>query len=156
MSSDESRFCLRHLDRRVEVWRRRGEPCADCYTDRVASFGGGSVMVGDGISLSGKGRGLSSLEAISIQRDIKMRFCNQWQSHISTVWDQTLSSKMTTLTTRERGLSETTSRIWEWPACRPDLNPIEQLWDQPIFQTRISLLFVPSLYRSAPNEPSLL
>ena len=109
MSSDESRFCLRHLDRRVEVWRRRGEPCADCYTDRVASFGGGSVMVGDGISLSGKGRGLSSLEAISIQRDIKMRFCNQWQSHISTVWDQTLSSKMTTLPTTERGLSETTS-----------------------------------------------
>uniref|UniRef100_A0A8C4GFR7 Transposase Tc1-like domain-containing protein n=1 Tax=Dicentrarchus labrax TaxID=13489 RepID=A0A8C4GFR7_DICLA len=57
---------------------------------------------------------LSSLEAISMQRDIEMRFCNQWQSHSSTVWDRTLSSKMTTLTPTGRGLSETTSRMWEW------------------------------------------
>ena len=42
-------------------------------------------------------RGLSSLEKISMQRDIEMRFCNQWQSNISTVWDRTLSSKRTTL-----------------------------------------------------------
>ena len=49
-----------------------------------------------------------------MQRDIEMKFCNQWQSHISTVWDQTLSSKRTTLTPTERGLSKTTPRIWEW------------------------------------------
>ena len=43
-----------------------------------------------------------------------MKFCNQWQSHISMIWDQTPSSKMTPLTPTERGLSETSSRIMEW------------------------------------------
>ena len=35
MFSDESRICLRHLDRRVTVWRRRRERFADCCTNRV-------------------------------------------------------------------------------------------------------------------------
>ena len=46
--------------------------------------------------------------------DTEMKFSNQRKSHTSTVWDQTLSSKMTTLVSTEWGLSETTSRIWEW------------------------------------------
>ena len=41
----------------------------------------------------------------SLFRDIEMRFCNQWPSHISTVWVPTLSSKMTTLAPTELGLS---------------------------------------------------
>ena len=49
-----------------------------------------------------------------MQRDIEMRFCNQWQFHVSTVWDRTLSSKMTTLAPTGRGLSETTTRMREW------------------------------------------
>ena len=56
MFSNESRFCLRQLDRGVEVWRRRGERYAVCCIDRVTSFGGGSVMVWGGISLTGKTR----------------------------------------------------------------------------------------------------
>lgn len=56
MFSDECRFCQQQLDRRVKVWRRRGERFADCCTDRVTSFGGGSVMVWGGISLTGKTR----------------------------------------------------------------------------------------------------
>ena len=57
MFSDESRFCLPKLDGRVKVWRRRGERYADCCTDGVTAFGGGSVMVwGVGISLTGKTR----------------------------------------------------------------------------------------------------
>uniref|UniRef100_A0A8P4K6T7 Uncharacterized protein n=1 Tax=Dicentrarchus labrax TaxID=13489 RepID=A0A8P4K6T7_DICLA len=49
-------FCLRQLDREVKVWRRCGERHADCCTDRITSFGGGSVMVWGGISLTGKTR----------------------------------------------------------------------------------------------------
>ena len=45
MFSDESRFCLKHNDARIRVWRRRGERFADCCVDRVTPFGGGSVMV---------------------------------------------------------------------------------------------------------------
>ena len=47
-------FCLRKLDGRIKVWRRAGERFADCCTDRVTSFNGGSVMVWGGISLRGK------------------------------------------------------------------------------------------------------
>ena len=42
-------------------------------------------------------QGLSLSETVSVQRDTEMKFCSQWQSHISIVWDQTLSSKMTTI-----------------------------------------------------------
>ena len=54
MFSDESRFTLDFLDRRPRVWRRVGER----YTDpaRVAHdrYGGGSVMVWGGITMTGK------------------------------------------------------------------------------------------------------
>ncbi|KAL6490978.1 hypothetical protein MHYP_G00013230 [Metynnis hypsauchen] len=56
MFSDECRFCLRQLDRRVKDWRRRRERYADCCTNRVTSFGGGSVMVWGGIFFTGKMR----------------------------------------------------------------------------------------------------
>ena len=56
MFSDESRFCLLQFDRRVKVWRRRGERHADYCTDRITYFGGGSVMVWGGVSLTGKTR----------------------------------------------------------------------------------------------------
>jgi len=53
MFSDESRFC-----------QKMCRTFADCCTDRVTCLGGGSVMVWDGISLSGRTRLLifSSLE----------------------------------------------------------------------------------------------
>lgn len=44
-------------------------------------------MLGTLCSAMSPEQDLSSLEAISLQRDIEMRFCSQQQSHISTVWD---------------------------------------------------------------------
>ena len=47
--SDESRFNLSHHDRRIRLYRRRGERFADkCLIERD-QFGGGSVMVWGGI-----------------------------------------------------------------------------------------------------------
>ena len=56
MFSCESRFCLWHLDHRFKVWQRYEECFGDCLTNKVTYFGGGSVMVWDGISLTGKTR----------------------------------------------------------------------------------------------------
>lgn len=54
MGSDEYRLCMQQLDCRVKVWRKHGECNSDGCTNRVASFGGGIVMVWDGISLTRK------------------------------------------------------------------------------------------------------
>ena len=50
----------------------------------------------DGFSLTGKNEACHHRRQ-SQCRDIEIKFCNQWKSHICTVWNQTLSSKMTTL-----------------------------------------------------------
>ena len=48
---------------------------------------------------------------VEMKSQCKMKFCNQWQSHISTVWVQTLSSNMTSSPPTDRSLSEAASRI---------------------------------------------
>ena len=47
--SDESRFNLSHHDGRIRVFRRRGERFADSCLIERDRFGGGSVIVLDGI-----------------------------------------------------------------------------------------------------------
>ena len=52
--SDESRFCLYHVDGRIRVWRRRGEDYnQDCAQPRPHAFGG-SVTVSGNISYEHK------------------------------------------------------------------------------------------------------
>ena len=48
--SDESGFCLSHVDSRARVWRRQGERLSDCCIYEMDRYGGGSVMVWGGIS----------------------------------------------------------------------------------------------------------
>ena len=54
MFTDESRFCLKHSDGRVHVWRRPDERFASCCIQETLQGGGGSVMVWGGISLNRK------------------------------------------------------------------------------------------------------
>jgi hypothetical protein len=39
--TDESRFCLYHIDRGVRVWRRPGERYLDGILEEKLPFGGG-------------------------------------------------------------------------------------------------------------------
>ena len=48
--SDESKFNLLTSDRRIRVWRRRGERFNEDCIQQVAPHGGGSVMVWGGFS----------------------------------------------------------------------------------------------------------
>lgn len=74
MFSDQSRLCLLQLDQHV---------------DYCIAFGSSIVMV-----MSLEKQGLLSLEATSMLNDIKIRICSFGKPNISTVWDQTLSSKL--------------------------------------------------------------
>jgi hypothetical protein len=72
--TDESRFCLDHNDGRIRVWRRPGERYIDSTVQEIVAFGGGSIMVWGGITLTGRTelvvlRG-GSLTAVRYLRDI--------------------------------------------------------------------------------------
>ena len=49
--SDESRFCLRHIDGRLRVWRRNGECHAEVNVQPRHAYNGGSVMVWAGVTV---------------------------------------------------------------------------------------------------------
>ncbi|XP_066518342.1 uncharacterized protein [Hoplias malabaricus] len=47
-----------------------------------------------------------------LNAEIEIQFCNQWQSHIFTVWDRTLPSKMTALTPQSGVYQRLPSDCW--------------------------------------------
>lgn len=81
---------------------------SDCCTDEVTAFGGSSVMLWGGKSSSLEKQGLSSCDTILMQRDVKNRFWNQWQPHMTKV-----TSKMTVLTPTVQEFIGDQLRIWE-------------------------------------------
>ena len=134
MFSDESRFCLRKLDGRIKVWRRRGERHADCCIDRVTPFNGGSVMVWGGIFLTGK------TELVIIEGNLNaVRYRNEILESVAIPYLQNLGPNSilqddNARPHRGRIITEYLQNLgverMEWPAKSPDLNPIEYLWDQ--------------------------
>lgn len=62
-------------------------------------------------------QGLSLLEAILMPRYIEIKFCNQWQSHISTVWNQSLSSKMIMLDPQQSRIRDYFQNLGVETAC---------------------------------------
>ena len=111
MFSDESWFFLCQLDHRVNsVEKMQRKLC--WLLHRLPSSGGGSVMVWGDVFPHWKNKACHHFR--HSQCNLEMRFYSQWQSHISTVWDWTLSTVGIRLAPTEQGFSETTSRIWEW------------------------------------------
>jgi hypothetical protein len=131
--TDESRFKLRRSDGRSPVYCRTGEHYSDVCVRERGQYGGGSVMVWEGISLDTKTQMVpihQNLSAARYQNDILQPVAIPYITvNHGMVLMQDNSTPHTGRTTQQM-LQGHNIRILDWPPCSPDLNPIEHFWDE--------------------------
>lgn len=133
MFTDESRFCLRRGDGRARVYRRVGERYADVCVHEVDRYGGGSIMVWGGISYQNRtplvivrGNLTGQRYRDEILTPVVVPFLN---ANVNVTLFQQDNARCHTAHVCRNFLTQQNINVLDWPACSPDLSPIEHLWD---------------------------
>ncbi len=147
--TDESRFCVDFHDGRRRVWRMTGERYADCCVAEHDRFGGGSVMVWGGISITGK-TDLhvveGNLTGVRYRDEILHPIVRPYAGAIGddfVLMDDNARPHRARVV--EDYLQTETIERMDWPSLSPDMNPIEHAWDK--LQQAVSARPVPPTNR---------
>ena len=134
MFSDECYFNLSHADGRERVYPRRGERFADACVIERDRFGGGSVLIWDGIM------GGNNTRLIVIKGNINAQTCiNDVLAVQALPFIQFHGPNVTFMHDNARPhpavitmqfLATKIFNVLDWPAISPDHVPIEQVWDK--------------------------